>query len=73
MLSLLWPGAGHLYARDESRGVPFTVISAVCLLLSLTVVGLVISVPVWLGCLIYTMIDAGRAVRVRNDALAAPR
>jgi hypothetical protein len=41
------------------------------LLLSLTVIGLVISVPAWLGCLIYTAIDAPRAARERNLRLRA--
>lgn len=69
MLSFLWPGAGHLYAGDNSKGTPFVVLSAVCFLISLTIIGLVISVPVWLGCAIYTMVDSGSAVTRYNDQL----
>jgi hypothetical protein len=61
-LSFLWPGAGHLYLEDTgAKAIVFTVVSALCFLLSLSIIGLVISVPVWLGCAIYTMIDTSSA------------
>src|ERR1700754_4483955 len=49
-LSFLWPGAGHLYLEDTgAKAIVFPVVSALCFLLSLTIIGLVISLPVWLG------------------------
>ena len=71
-LSFLWPGAGHLYLEDTgAKAIVFTVVSALCFLLSLTIIGLVISLPVWLGCAIYTMIDASSATARFNARMRA--
>ena len=71
-LSFLWPGAGHLYLEDTgAKAIVFTVVSALCFLLSLTIIGLVISLPVWLGCAIYTMIDTSSATARFNARMRA--
>ncbi|MCW3101320.1 MAG: hypothetical protein JWL77_6938 [Chthonomonadaceae bacterium] len=72
ILSFLWPGAGHLYAADNDKAIAFLVISAICFLISLTIIGLVITIPVWLGCAIYTMIDSSHAADRYNQRLANP-
>lgn len=72
LLSFLWPGAGHLYVGADYPGgsndkaIIFMVLSGVCFLLSLTLVGLVVSFPLWLGCAIYTMLDANKATQAWN-------
>jgi hypothetical protein len=72
LLSFLWPGAGHLYVGADYPGgsndkaIIFMILSGVCFLLSLTLVGLVISFPLWLGCAIYTMLDANKATQAWN-------
>jgi hypothetical protein len=72
VLSFLWPGAGHLYVGADYPGgsndkaIIFMVLSGICFLLSLTLVGIVISFPLWLGCAIYTMIDANKAAQAWN-------
>lgn len=72
-LSFLWPGAGHLYAGQETeKGIIFTCISALSFLVSLTIVGLVITIPLWLGTAIYTMLDSNKIVRQRNVELGLP-
>lgn len=74
VLSFLWPGAGHLYVGADYPGgsndkaIIFMVLSGVCFLLSLTLVGIVISFPLWLGCAIYTMIDSNKAAQAWNLA-----
>jgi TM2 domain-containing membrane protein YozV len=66
-LSFIWPGAGHLYAGGENeKGIIFTCISGLCFLISWTIIGLVLTVPVWFGTAIYTMIDSNRLVQARN-------
>jgi TM2 domain-containing membrane protein YozV len=66
-LSFLWPGAGHLYVGgDNEKGIIFTCISGLCFLISLTIIGLVLTVPVWFGTAIYTMIDSNRLAQARN-------
>ncbi len=78
LLSFLWPGAGHLYVGanypggSQDKGIVFTVISGICFFLSLTIFGLVISFPVWLGCAIYTMIDSNKRAQHWNVARGFP-
>src|SRR4051794_27303242 len=44
LLSFLWPGSGHLYVgSDTEKGIAFTCISGLCFLISLTIVGLVLT------------------------------
>lgn len=72
-LSFLWPGVGHLYAGgDTEKGIIFTCISCVCFLISWTIIGLVLTVPVWFGTAVYTMIDSNRLVQQRNRSLDVP-
>ncbi|MGQ0846579.1 MAG: hypothetical protein ACT4QF_20845 [Sporichthyaceae bacterium] len=72
LLSFLWPGAGHLYVGADYPGgsnntaIAFMVVSGVCFLLSLTIIGLVVSFPVWLGTAIYTMINSNRCAQAWN-------
>lgn len=61
-LSLGWPGAGHLYARDTEKGAIFCGVAALICLLSATVIGPTLGVIVWLALSLYTALDAGRAV-----------
>jgi len=69
-LSFIWPGAGHLYAGGGTeKGIVFTCISGLCFLISLTIVGLIITIPVWFGTAIYTMFDSNTVVNSRNAAL----
>jgi hypothetical protein len=64
--SLSWPGAGHFYAGDAEKGAIFSAASALCCLLSATVIGPALGVLLWLGVALYTAIDSGRAVDARN-------
>ena len=69
-LSFIWPGVGHLYAgRDTEKGIVFTCISGLCFLLSWTIIGLIITVPVWFGTAVYTMIDVNRVMKRQNRAV----
>jgi hypothetical protein len=62
-LSLAWPGAGHLYARDTQTGAIFCGVSALICVLSATIIGPTLGVIVWLA--LYTALDAGRSLEIR--------
>jgi hypothetical protein len=60
-LSLCWPGAGHLYARDTERAAIFLAASAVLTLASVTFLSVPVVFVLWLGVALYAAIDSGRA------------
>ncbi len=71
-LSFLWPGAGHLYVgevsdKDMTTGIVFTCISGACFLISFTIVGLILTIPVWFGTAIWTMIASSRLAKQWNS------
>lgn len=72
LYSLLWPGAGHLYASDPQQGLVFTGISSLCFALSLTVFSVGVSVILWLVTAIYTMVDVSQKVRAYNAEHGLP-
>ena len=72
LLSILWPGAGHLYADDNTNGIIFTIISAVNFLLSLTLIWLILGIPIWLGTAIWCSIDSNKKVEAWNIAHGYP-
>jgi hypothetical protein len=56
-LSLTWPGSGHVYAGITEKGAILCGISAVLFALSLTLIGPVLGLVLWLGLSLYTAID----------------
>jgi hypothetical protein len=56
-LSLTWPGSGHLYAGITEKGAILCGISVVLFALSLTLIGPVLGLVLWLGLALYTAID----------------
>ncbi len=48
LLSLLWFGAGHLYANQPGAGIALAIYDGFLVLLAITLFGLVIAVPLWL-------------------------
>lgn len=61
-LSLTWPGSGHVYAGMTEKGAIFCGISAVLFALSLTLVGPVLGLVLWLGLSLYAAIDVSSAL-----------
>jgi hypothetical protein len=56
-LSLTWPGSGHVYAGITQKGAILCGISTVLFALSLTLIGPVLGLVLWLGLALYTAID----------------
>jgi TM2 domain-containing membrane protein YozV len=48
LLTLLWLGAGHLYAGKIGAGIALVIFDFVLFLLALTFVGALLAVPVWI-------------------------
>lgn len=67
LLSFLWMGAGHLYCNRIGVGIALVLWDAFLVLLSLTLVGWVISGPLWIISVIPVMIFAARAADKSNQ------
>lgn len=66
-LNFIFPGAGHLYAGVKTEfGIIFTVISGVNLLLSFTLIWILIGLPLWIVCAVWTMVDVNREMKIAD-------
>lgn len=72
LLSLLWPGAGNLYAEDNSFAIVFMVVSAVNFLLCWTIIWMLVGIPIALVMAIWSAIDSNRKVQQWNVAHGFP-
>ncbi len=62
LLSFLWLGAGHLYANRTITGVLLIIYNTFLVLLSITLVGAIAAVPLWLiSAPIVMILSAGAA------------
>jgi hypothetical protein len=61
-LSLSWPGAGHVYAGIAEKGAILCGVAAVLFALSLTLIGPVLGLVLWLGLSLYTALDVSSAL-----------
>jgi hypothetical protein len=61
-LSLTWPGSGHVYAGITEKGAILCGVSLVLFALSLTLIGPVLGLVLWLGLSLYTAIDVSTAL-----------
>lgn len=67
LFSAIFPGLGHVYARDIDMGLFFAVSFLLAVVLILFAVGLVLVPAIWL----YAMYDAAKTAQRRDDRLAA--
>jgi hypothetical protein len=67
LLSLVWLGAGHLYADRIGVGVVLVILDVFLWLLSLTLLGAFVAVPIWLVAAPLAMISSASAARGFND------
>jgi TM2 domain-containing membrane protein YozV len=68
LLSVVFPGLGHVYARDIETGLFFAVSFLLSLLSLLVVVGLVLVPAIWL----YAIYDSAKAAERRDRELSGP-
>lgn len=66
LLSLLWLGAGHLYAGSVGVGVALAILDAFLVLISLTIIGLVVTIPVYMVIIPITMLLAANSASEFN-------
>ena len=70
ILSLLWIGLGQLYVGQVGLGITFVQTDLVLVILSFTVAGLVISIPVW--CILVPLATILAGVSASNYNRTAP-
>lgn len=68
LLSALFPGLGHVYARDIDTGLFFAVSFLLAVLSLLVAIGFVLVPAIWL----YAVYDAAKAAERRDEALSRP-
>lgn len=66
LLSALFPGLGHIYARDIDTGLFFAVSFLLAVFSLLFVVGIVLVPAIWL----YALYDAAKAAERRDNELS---
>jgi TM2 domain-containing membrane protein YozV len=66
LLSFLWLGAGHLYANRTTAGILLIVYDTFLVLLSITLVGAIVAVPLWLISAPIVMVLAANAANDFN-------
>jgi TM2 domain-containing membrane protein YozV len=66
LLTLLWLGAGHLYAGKIGAGIALVVFDLVLAMLAATLFGLIIAVPVWMVTFAIAAFLAANAVSEFN-------
>ncbi len=71
LLSVVWLGAGHLYAGRPDVGAALMAYNAVLVLMSVTVIALILTVPMWLLSAPLVAVLAARAVIEDNRRLRA--
>lgn len=67
LLSLLWLGAGNVYAGQIVLGIVLMVVDIPLAFLAFTLVGLVIAFPVWLILVVISIVVATQGVKSFNE------
>lgn len=68
VLSMVFPGLGHVYARDVDTGLFFAVSFVLALFSLVVLIGFVLVPAIWL----YAVFDAAKAAERRDRALTVP-
>ncbi len=63
ILSLCIPGLGQFYVGQIGKGIMFLIIQSVAVGLTLSVVGALIGIPLWIINPVWSAIDAYKAVK----------
>lgn len=68
VLSAVFPGLGHIYARETDTGIFFTVSFVIALLSTVILVGFILAPAVWL----YALYDAAKTAEARSEESDTP-
>ena len=69
LLTILWPGAGHLYIGNSQKGTPFIVANAIGFILAFAIILLPLAVIIWLVTLLMTAPNLSKEVTEYNSSL----
>lgn len=70
LLTILWPGMGHIYLGLNKRGLPFVIVNAIGLLFALTIVFAFLSFLGWLITLLMLVFKVSEETDMVNAAIA---
>jgi hypothetical protein len=73
ILTIIWPGAGHLYLGLTRKGTPYVVANAIGFVCGLTVFLFFVCVLIWLITLCMTVGSISRETDVVNQAIREGR
>jgi TM2 domain-containing membrane protein YozV len=74
LLSILWLGAGHLYAGRTALGLALMAVDVfLVLFLMVPLIGWVLAPLAWFGLCIYAAISSSNAVKRRNAQWGLPQ
>jgi TM2 domain-containing membrane protein YozV len=71
LLSFLWLGAGNLYVGQTALGVVLMLVNVLLWMLNLTLIGWIVSFPVWVILLIVSVVVASKGVAEQNPQIRA--
>lgn len=66
LLTIVWLGAGHLYAGRVATGIALMLFDSILVLLAFSLLGIIIAVPVWIVAAPITMVFAASAASAFN-------
>lgn len=70
VLTIVWPGAGHLYLGLTKKGVPYVVANAIGVVIGLTVILFPVTILIWIVTLLMTVTRISNETDAVNHALA---
>ena len=70
LLTVLFPGAGHLYIGNTRKGTPFVIANAVGFIFALTLILLPVGVVIWIVTLLMTAPRLSQEVEEYNSGLS---
>lgn len=68
VLSLLWPGVGHIYAGAVGSGIAILLLGGLGWILTLTIIGAILGIPLLIGLYIWAIIGSYGAAQAANRA-----
>ena len=73
LLTILWPGAGHLYLGLTRKGTPYVVWNTIGFLLAFTIILFPVALVIWLITMLMTVGGVSEDTERVNQAIRAGR
>jgi hypothetical protein len=73
VLTIFWPGAGHLYLGMTQRGIPHVIANTIGFLCAMTLILFPVAIVIWLFSLCLTVGSITRDTEIVNQAIREGR